>query len=46
MHIVVYRPVAKQGLCKQRPLLGNDCNMHATIEKQDYAVLSYFVSAQ
>jgi hypothetical protein len=26
---VAYRPVAKPWLCKQRPLLGNACNLHA-----------------
>jgi hypothetical protein len=26
-NIVVYRPVAKQWLCKQRPLIGNDRNI-------------------
>jgi hypothetical protein len=28
-HIVVYRPVAKQRLRKQWPLLGNACNIYA-----------------
>jgi hypothetical protein len=27
---VAYRPVAKRWLCKQRPLLGNPCNIHAS----------------
>jgi hypothetical protein len=26
---MAYRPVAKQYLCKQRPLLGNDRNIHS-----------------
>jgi hypothetical protein len=28
-YIVTYRPVAKRGLCKQRPLLVNARNIHA-----------------
>jgi hypothetical protein len=29
VHIVAYRPVAKQWLSKQRPLLGSARNIHA-----------------
>jgi hypothetical protein len=32
-NIVAHRPVAKQWLCKQRPLLGNDRNAHARINR-------------
>jgi hypothetical protein len=40
VYIVAYRPVAKQWLCKQRPLLGNARNMHVTIEERVYAPVS------
>jgi hypothetical protein len=33
VHSVVYRPVAKRWLCKQRTLLGNARHMHTTIEQ-------------
>jgi hypothetical protein len=35
---VTYGPIAKQWLCKQRPLIGNARNMHATIEERGYAI--------
>jgi hypothetical protein len=35
-NIVAYRPVAKRLLSRQRSLLGNARNMHATIEKPCY----------
>jgi hypothetical protein len=34
VNIVAHRPVAKQWLCKQRPLLRNVRNIHATIEER------------
>jgi hypothetical protein len=34
LYIVAYRPVAKQRLCKQRPLLGNARNMHARYNRR------------
>jgi hypothetical protein len=36
-YTVAYRPIAKQWLRKQRPLLGNARNMQATIERRVYS---------
>jgi hypothetical protein len=36
INIAVYRPVAKQWFCKQRPLQVNARNMNTTIEERGY----------
>jgi hypothetical protein len=42
--IVTYRPVVKRWFCKQRPLLGNAYNMHATTEQRSYATARWTCS--